>query len=100
MAEKTDAIQTPLTYKGRPLLRKDKVIYYGSISDKHIAMLQIMDSREENGVEIPTKVFVTLQSTDESLRPKDRIIKSSEKTGLYDAMEIASIWLDRYNAAK
>ena len=89
-----------LTYKGRPLLRKDNVIYYGSISDKYISMLQIMASKEENGVQIPTKIIVTIQHTDETMRPKDRIVKSSEKSGLYEAMDIATIWLNRYNSAK
>ncbi len=89
-----------LTYKGRPLLRQNDVIYYGSVSDKYISMLQIVSSEEENGVSIPTKVLVTVQYTDESMRPKDRIVKTSEKSNLYDAMDIASIWLDRYNSGK
>ena len=35
MAENT----TLLTYKGKPLMRKDNVIYYGSMADKYIIML-------------------------------------------------------------
>ena len=29
-----------LTYKGHPLMRKDNLIYYGSMADSHIVMLQ------------------------------------------------------------
>ena len=31
-----------LTYKGHPLMRKDNLIYYGSMADSHIVMLQIL----------------------------------------------------------
>ena len=31
-----------LTFKGRPLMRKDNLIYYGSMADSHIILLQIM----------------------------------------------------------
>ena len=31
-----------LMYKGRPLMRKDNLIYYGSMADSHIVMLQIL----------------------------------------------------------
>ena len=41
------------------------------------------------------RVAVQLISTDVELRPKDRIIKKSEKPTLYDAINIASIWLER-----
>ena len=41
------------------------------------------------------KIQIQLLSTDESLRMKDRILKKSEKVGLYNAMDIGSIWLER-----
>ena len=34
----------PLTYKGHPLRRKDNLIYYGSMADKYIIVLQVLDS--------------------------------------------------------
>ena len=34
--------QIPLTYKGHPLRRKDNLIYYGSMADSHIVMLQVL----------------------------------------------------------
>ena len=33
----------PLSYKGHPLRRKDNLIYYGSMADKYIIMLQVME---------------------------------------------------------
>ena len=31
-----------LMYKGHPLLRKGNLLYYGSMADSHIVMLQIL----------------------------------------------------------
>lgn len=89
-----------LQYKGLPLLRKDNILYYGSMSDSHIIMMQILESKEENGIKIATRVSVQLQQTDSSLRARERIVKSTEKSSLWSAMDIASIWLKRANASK
>ena len=39
--------------------------------------------------------LVQILSTDESLPPMQRIIKKAEKKGIYQALNIASIWLER-----
>ncbi|MBE6994703.1 MAG: hypothetical protein E7423_08705 [Ruminococcaceae bacterium] len=90
----------PLTYKGRPLLRKDNIIYYGSMTDKYIAMLQILSTTKVNGLDVADKVSVQLQLTDPDISSRDRITKSTTKDGLYNAMDIASIWLDRALTSK
>lgn len=89
-----------LTYKGRPLVRSGNTIYYGSMADKYVAVLQIGAETEFQGEMVPSKVSVQIWSTDEELRPRDRIIKKTEKDTLYDAMNIASIWLERQLAEK
>lgn len=38
--------KTILTYKGRPLMRKDNLVYYGSMADSHIVMLQILETKK------------------------------------------------------
>ena len=35
-----------LMYKGHPLMRKDNLIYYGSMADSHIIMLQILETKK------------------------------------------------------
>ncbi len=85
----------PLTYKGRPLMRKDATIYYGSMADKYIIMLQVLSSEQKDGYTLAGKVSVQLQYTDPEISSKDRVVKTAERDGLYDAMEIGSIWLDR-----
>ena len=49
-----------LTYKGKPLMRKDNVVYYGSMADSHIVMLQILETKKVNGEDIASKVSVEL----------------------------------------
>ena len=41
--------KTILSYKGRPLMRKDNLVYYGSMADSHIVMLQILETKKEIG---------------------------------------------------
>lgn len=89
-----------LTYKGHPLRRKDNLIYYGSMADKYIIMLQVLSSRKIQDLDISTKVAVQLQFTDPDLKSRDRVVKKSEKDSLYAAMDVASVWLDRALAGK
>ena len=55
-----------LEYKGHPLQRKDNIIYYGSFADKYIVMIQILDTKKVNDLDVATKVSVQLQLTDAS----------------------------------
>ena len=89
-----------LMYKGYPLMRKDNLIYYGSMADKYIIMIQIMETKTVKDTEVATRVLVQLQLTDPDLRTRDRIVKKSEKDGLYVAMDLAAIWLERALASK
>ena len=89
-----------LMYKGRPLMRKDNLIYYGSMADSHIVMLQILETKQVNGEEIASRVSVQLQLTDPAVKSRDRIVKKSEKDGLYTALDFGSVWLERALAGK
>ena len=89
-----------LTYKGRPLMRKDKIIYYGSMADSHIVMLQILETKKVGEHDVASKVSVQLQLTDPTAKSRDRIVKKSEKDGLYTALDVGSIWLQRALAGK
>ncbi len=84
-----------LEYKGHPLRRKDNMIYFGSMSDKYIILLQIMDTKKVKDMDVATKVSVQLQLTDPEIKSRDRVVKKSEKESLYSAMDVASVWLDR-----
>ena len=84
-----------LTYKGHPLRRKDSLIYYGSMAQKYIIMLQILSQKKDQDLDVATKVSVQLQRTDPFAKSRDRVVKKSEKDSLYAAMDIGSIWLQR-----
>lgn len=89
-----------LMYKGRPLMRKDNLIYYGSMADSHIVMLQILESKKQGDMEVATRVSVQLQLTDPTARSRDRVVKKSEKDGLYTALDVGCVWLERALAGK
>ena len=89
-----------LVYKGHPLRRKDNIIYFGSMADKYIIMMQILETKKVEDMEVATKVAVQLQLTDPELKSRDRVVKKSEKNSLYAAMDVASVWLDRALASK
>ena len=76
-------------------MRKDNIIYYGSMADSHIVILQILDTKKMGDTEIASKVSVQLQLTDPSARSRDRIVKKGEKEGLYTALDFGSVWLER-----
>lgn len=84
-----------LEYKGIPLMRKDNIIYYGRMSDKYIIMLQILDSTPVRDITVAKKVSVQLQLTDPDIKSRDRVVKKTEKEGLYNAMDVAEVWLSR-----
>lgn len=94
--KKTDKQESEfLSYKGRPLVRSGNVLYYGNMADKYVVILQILSTKAVQDMTVADKVQVQLMSTDPDLRMKDRIIKKSEKIGLYNAMDIGTIWLER-----
>lgn len=86
-----------LRYKGRPLVRSGDTLYYGSMGDKCVAHLQIKSNKQDHGLNMADKVVIQLISTDETLPLKDRMLNKAERDGLYEALSIASIWMDRHN---
>ncbi len=84
-----------LEYKGKPLVRNGNTIYYGNMNEDFVVVIQITSTKEVKDLEVSDRVIVQLVSTDPNIRPKERIIKKAEKRGLYNAMDIGSIWLER-----
>lgn len=100
MANEKTKESIPLTYKGRPLRRKDNLIYYGDMADSHIILLQILETRPVGDLEVATKVSIQLQLTAPDLKSRDRVVKRSEKDSLYSAIDVASVWLERALATR
>ena len=93
--EKNNENSLFLTYKGKPLVRKGNFLYYGEPNDKYILMLQVMGTEAIEDLNIPTKVTVMLMSTDPNVPLQDKVIKRGEKEGLYNALDVGMVWLDR-----
>ncbi len=89
------AEQEFFTYKGRPFVRCGDEIYYGSMKDPYIIRFLIKSKKEVNGLQVSEDVSIALMSTARDINPRRRIIKTSEKKGLYNAMDIADVWLTR-----
>ena len=89
-----------LSYKGHPLRRKDNLIYFGTMAEKYIVMMQILSTRKVGDLDVADKVSVQLQLTAPDLKSRDRVVKKSEKDSLYAAMDVACVWLDRALSGK
>lgn len=85
----------PLVYKGHPLRRKDNLVYYGSMAEKYIIMMQVMSTKKVKDLDVANKVSVQLQFTDPDLKSRDRVVKKSEKEDLFAALDLGATWLDR-----
>ena len=84
-----------LMYKGKPLVRSGDTIYYGDMADEYVIKLNIKSKKTVNDTEIADKVSIQLLSTDPNLSPRKAVVKSSEKNGMFLAMDIAEAWLSR-----
>jgi len=84
-----------LEYKGKPLRRSGNDLYYGNFNDSHIVYLQILSFTSVNSEEIADKINVQLLSNNTALPAASRIIREGTRNGLYNAMEIGAIWLER-----
>lgn len=83
------------SYKGKPLVRSGDTIYYGSMADKYVVKLDIKSKKTVGALEVADKVSVQLMYTDPEIRTRKQIVKTSEKDGLYLALDIADAWLAR-----
>lgn len=84
-----------LEYKGKPLVRCGKTIYYGNMDDPYVVCINIQGSSEFKDIQLSEKVVIQLLNTDPDVSPKDKIVKKSEKTGLFNALDLGAVWLER-----
>lgn len=58
-------------------------------------MLQILDTKKVRDLDVATRVSVQLQLTDPTIKTRDKIVKKTEKDSLYNAIDVAAVWLER-----
>ena len=91
ISKKTDFFM----YKGYPLVRNKDTIYYGNMADNYVVMMQILEKTKVGSMDVASKVKIYQMATDEKLKPNEAIVKTSEKSSLYEALDIAYVWLTR-----
>ncbi len=91
MAEETKF----LTYKGFPLVRNGNTIYYGNMSDEMVANINIQHASEQNGLMVADRLMVVLMRTAKDIDPQDMVVKTSNRGSLFEALDVANIWLSR-----
>lgn len=79
-----------LTYKGKMLVRKDNIIYYGNPEDSYVVMMNITGTEKTGEYDITSKITISLQT---NTGGKERIVKQVEREGMYKALDIAEFWL-------
>lgn len=93
-AKKQNKENQLLMYKGKPLVRKDNVIYYGNPDAEYIAVLTENKHEEVNGLKVATSVSVCLTTNATRGQGKEKVIKKPvERDGLYLALDIGEYWL-------
>lgn len=81
-----------LEYKGKPLVREGNTICYGDMEeDKCILILEIMSYKTVEGHSVPDKILIQVIDS----KDPTKIIKQGDKNGLYDALSIGFVWLER-----
>ncbi|MDR1754838.1 MAG: hypothetical protein LBR74_08040 [Eubacterium sp.] len=80
-------------YKGYPLVRKGKEIYYGNMSDEYVCMISIVSTHKVKDLEIADKIKVMLLHTAAENDAGSMILRNSDRDNLYDALEVSHNWL-------
>ncbi len=95
--KKKDNLTPFQIYKGKPLVRCNEVIYYGKASERYVVKMEIKDSALMSDLKISSKISVEMIDTNPETEGSKKIVKMSEKNGLYPALDIANAWLSRIN---
>lgn len=82
-------------YKGKPLVRQGRFIFYGNPDDRYILFMNILETKMIGSLAVATKVLVQIQNTDDEISFNEKVVKQCEKRNFYDAFEIGTIWLER-----
>lgn len=83
------------TYRGYPLVRNGNQLYYGYMSDPYVIWIQILAVKDIDGNKMTSKVRVIQMDTNEPDPMKAFVKRTDCECGLYEALDIAKVWLDK-----
>ncbi len=92
-----------LIYRGKPLVRAGNTYCYGDMRDDYVLFMIVLSEKPastsagESKVMVPDRILLQVLSTDPKKSSGERIAKQLEKQGLYDALDIGIVWLERLN---
>ncbi len=81
-----------LMYNGKPLIRCGDRVYYGNLEDKYILALDIVESKDANGLTVSSKVKIQLMDNTGELG-KGQVFRKAERDNLFKAIDIGAWWL-------
>jgi hypothetical protein len=82
-----------LTYKGKPVYRKGNKLYYGNLEDPLILMLEVLETKKVQNVNVATKVKFSIQDNNVDEIGTGTNYRSGEREDLYKAFDIGAWWL-------
>ncbi len=77
-------------YKNRPLVRGEGIFCYGDPKERYSAILTVLTTKTVRGEEISDQIFIQLQDNETGEE-----VKQAQRTGLYEALDLCAVWLDR-----
>ena len=84
-----------LEYKGKPLVRSGNTIYYGNMNGPYVICLNVKSTNDLKDIKLAEKVTIQLLNTDPEVSLKEKVVKKSEKKGLFNALDLGAVWLER-----
>ena len=92
MAANKKVSKEGLMYKGKPLMRRGNLLYYGNPKDKYIIMMEVKNATKILTLNVSTHVVRKLQTND--IPGKEKVLKKAERDGLFSALDIGEFWLE------
>ncbi|MCL1866253.1 MAG: hypothetical protein FWF82_02470 [Oscillospiraceae bacterium] len=86
------------TYKGYHLVRKNREIYYGNMAGDYVAKIDVQSTKKVKDLDIADKVKIQLLPTDTENLDITKI-KTTSRENLFDALEVAHMWLGKANSS-
>ncbi len=86
-----------IVYRDRPLVRDNNRYVYGSNDEAHVLYLMVLTTKKVEKAEVPDAIIGQIISTDHTKPNSERMVKQFQANGLYEALDIGAVWLDKLN---